>query len=81
MMKKTPSEFPYIVTRLIPAVYQNKRVEHFTDRQSLIEEVKARAKKVKCRMCIVFGLKDAVYIEPDGTVKESSAAPSGGFNL
>ena len=81
MMKKPPSEFPYIVTRLMPAVYQNEIVEHFTDRQKLIEDVKARVKKARFRMCIVFGPKDAVFINPDGTVIESSNVPSGGFNL
>lgn len=33
------------------------------------------------RMCAVFAPDDAIYVEPDGTIKPSSQPPTGGLSL
>lgn len=50
-------------------------------REALMEAVKHEARRRRFRMCIVFGERDALYIEPDGKVSQSSDPPSGGLDL
>ena len=47
-------------------------------RAALIEAVKHKANERRIPMCIVFGTNDLLYINPDGTTKQSTEAPSGG---
>ena len=72
-------KFPYLVERLIPGVYNiiPKSAEISID--ELVSEAKAMSKKSDLRVCVVLGPKRALYIEPDGSVKESDSIPSGGF--
>jgi hypothetical protein len=50
-------------------------------RQRLIETVKDQVRTGGCSQCIVLGPKEALYVEPDGTVKQSTQPPSGGVVL
>ena len=48
-------------------------------RDALIEAVKHKSNERRIPMCIVFGTNDLLYINPDGTTKPSTEAPSGGL--
>jgi thioredoxin-related protein len=45
----------------------------------LVKIVSLECQKGNRRMCVVFGPKECVYCEPDGTTKESDGPPSGGL--
>jgi hypothetical protein len=72
-------KYPYIVVRLMPAVYNV--IPKFSEMslEDLVSEAKAISKKHNYRTCVVLGPKRAVYIEPDGRVNESDSIPSGGL--
>lgn len=50
----------------------------FARREALIDALLGFTARSRIRMCAVFGPNDAVYVEPDGTVKKSNERPSGG---
>ncbi len=71
-----PSTYPYLVTK-VAAFFQ---IKHLPDkpREELLADALERSVRLKLRSCVVFGPKDCVYVEPDGTQKESDQPPSGG---
>ncbi|MBC7690961.1 MAG: hypothetical protein H7222_04280 [Methylotenera sp.] len=50
-------------------------------REALCNQVLAKVRRDGFRRCVVFGEANSVYIEADGSMKESDAAPSGGVEL
>jgi hypothetical protein len=50
-------------------------------RQRLIETVKDQVRTGGYGQCIVLSPQEALYVEPDGTVKQSTHPPSGGVVL
>jgi|WetSurMetagenome_2_1015567.scaffolds.fasta_scaffold133788_1 hypothetical protein len=87
-MSNLPSHsFPYIVERVFSAVYVVHRIKLknriLTEetRQSLIQMTVTLSKNGHKRLCIVFGTKDCIYIEPSGRIKASTQPPSGGFDI
>jgi hypothetical protein len=50
-------------------------------RQRLIETVKDQVRTGGYSQCIVLGPQESLYVEPDGTVKQSTQPPSGGVVL
>ena len=50
-------------------------------REALIEMVMSAARNAGFRMCIVFGEKDAVYVEPDGKSSQRADPPLGGADI
>jgi hypothetical protein len=73
------TKYPYIVVRLMPAVYNV--IPQFSEMslEDLVTEAKAISKKHNFRVCVVLGPKKSIYIEPDGRVEESDSIPSGGL--
>ena len=69
---------PYLVERLIPAVYQRVGLPEVDDESVLIEAANDRCISSGRRVCLVFGPDRCLYLEPDGSWKWSSDAPSGG---
>ena len=60
---------PYLLVRLMPAVYGIARLPDTLARERLIAlaQHEHRTNSRQLPMCVVFGLEDAVYIQPDGT--------------
>jgi len=77
------ARYPYLVIRLMPAVYMPKPLRrHATRAQVIALGWKTMDKwKRKHRVCIVFGPNDALYLDPDGHASENSAIPSGGLGV
>ena len=101
--------FPYLVVRLMPAVYNCYPIEFAWNgntssipealtlfepnpfdadgnltpecRRKLIELVGFEARETGFRMCVVFGPKEAVYVEPEGAILEASQLPVGGVDI
>ena len=48
-------------------------------RKALIDVVQYASRKSGHRACLVFAKDDCVYVEPEGTVKQSAEPPSGGI--
>ena len=69
---------PYIVERLMPAVYRRVGVPEGLNAGALIEVVRSRSSSLNRRMCLVLGSEDCWYLEPDGSMKWSDDPPSGG---
>ncbi len=69
---------PYIVERLMPAVYRRVGVPEGLNAGALIEVVRSRSSSLNRRMCLVLGPEDCWYMEPDGSMKWSGDPPSGG---
>jgi hypothetical protein len=73
------TKYPYIVVRLMPAVYNV--IPKFSEMslEDLVSEAKAISKKHNFKVCVVLGPKKGIYIEPDGRVEECDSIPSGGL--
>lgn len=50
-------------------------------RTLLLNAVKEAVMRTKFRMSVVWGEGDASYVEPDGSIQQSSSTPSGGVQL
>ena len=100
--------YPYLVVRLMPAVYVRYPIDFLQDsgskfstealllpepepfdkdgkltadcRKKLIEAVRFKARESGLRMCVVFALKEALYVEPLGQC-HAGQPPSGGADL
>jgi hypothetical protein len=73
--------FPYLVERMIPGVYNIIPRSADTSIDDLVAEAKDIIAERKTRVCVVLGPKRGLYVEPDGSVNESESIPSGGFPL
>ena len=69
---------PYLVERLMPAVYRRVELPVADDESVLIEVANDRCISSGRRVCLVFGPDRCLYLEPDGSWKWSDDAPSGG---
>jgi hypothetical protein len=69
---------PYLVERLMPAVYRRVELPEADDESVLIEAANDRCISSGRRVCLVFGLDRCLYLEPDGSWEWSGDAPSGG---
>jgi hypothetical protein len=72
---------PYLVERLMPAVYRRVSVPWGMNRDDLIAFASDRSVKTRRRICLVFEPSDCVYVEPDGSAEDSSTPPSGGIAI
>ena len=73
----TPTNPNAFITVICPAPFTDGRLTGQA-RDALIEVVKHKSNERRIPMCIVFGKDDLLYINPDGTAKQSTEAPSGG---
>lgn len=68
-MQRPHAPYPYLVVRLMPAVYGIAPLPASLDRESLIvlAQTESRALMGERSMCLVFAEDDALYIGSDGT--------------
>ena len=50
-------------------------------RHAVVEKVRRVSTASRFRLCVVLGPTEVVFVEPDGTTRESARAPSGGVRL
>lgn len=74
-------EFPYLVIRLLPGVYQRLPLRKGHGLEDLLAIARRHRDKVRRSICLVLGPKQAVYFGPDGTENLSNSIPRGGFWL
>jgi hypothetical protein len=77
------ARYPYLVIRLMAAVYSVRPLPPDLDREVLLALAWSTmdALERRFRICLVLGPKEALYLEPDGTCRAKSQTPSGGINL
>jgi hypothetical protein len=78
-----PIRFPYIVIRIIPAVYQVKPLPQNLIREALVELgwKEFYANQGRFQIAVVFGPNDCRYLRADGTATSSHQPPAGGGRL
>ncbi len=74
-------QYPYVVIRYMPAVYDVRPVPPSMARERLIAVILSEVRRTRFRMCCVFAPNDCVYCEPDGTTRASDEPPAGGAVL
>lgn len=75
------SSYPYVVIRLLPAVYRIVPVTRELAPGELQEEARRYASCTDVRCCVVLGERACVYVEPDGSSRGSAQLPEGGVRL
>ena len=108
-MGEEAEQFPYLVVRLMAAVYYRYPIEFvhngnanpdpealtvfesdpfdadgkltLESKRKLIEVVSFEARETGLRMCVVFGPMEAVYVEPEGAIREAARPPVGGVDI
>ena len=50
-------------------------------RRAVVEKVRRISMASRFRLCVVLGPTEFVFVEPDGTTRESDRPPSGGVRL
>jgi len=80
-VEKKAGALPYLVERLMPAVYRRCEVEvpEGMARDDLVAWAGDQAVAAGRRMCLVLATGDCVYLEPDGCWQPSSQPPRGGL--
>jgi hypothetical protein len=73
--------FPYLVERMMPGVYNIIPRSADTSIDDLVAEAKDIVAERNHRVCVVLGPKRGLYVEPDGSVNENESIPSGGFTF
>jgi hypothetical protein len=76
-----PAQYPYVVIRYMPAVYDVRPVPPSMPRERLVSVILSEVRRTRFRMCCVFAADDCVYCEPDGTTRASNDPPAGGAVL
>ena len=69
---------PYLVVRLMSAVYRRENLPGVLSRGEMIRIAERRSTTTGRRVCLVLGAGRCIYFEPDGRRTWSEAAPSGG---
>ena len=72
---------PYLVTRLLPAVYRPEALSPFDTREAMLAIARRRAASTRLSVCLVLAPNNCVYVEPDGTIERSADLPRGGFRF
>ena len=77
------ARYPYLVIRIMSAVYSLRPLPKDLSRDVLVALAWSAmdAFERRFRICLVLGLKEALYLEPDGTSYLVADPPSGGLNL
>jgi len=70
-VEKVAGPLPYLVERLMPAVYRRKEAPSHLERNDLIAWASNRSMDTRFRTCLVFNPEDCVYLEPNGSWYES----------
>jgi len=75
-------KYPYLVLRAMSGVYVIKHPKNpQISKDQMIQWGKGESVEYNRRTCAVFSASEAVFIELDGSVKNSSEPPSGGIIL
>lgn len=74
---------PYLVVRVIPAVYMIVSMPAHTSMRVLIAHAWTKMAKLgqRHRMCLVVSPRRGLYLEPDGASTWKNEIPAGGFQL
>lgn len=88
-MKRTPIRrqtgvfTPYLVVRLIPAVYMIVRLPAHANTRTLVAQAWTKMAKLgqRHRMCLVVSRCRGLFMEPDGTSTWRNEVPAGGFQM
>ena len=72
---------PYLVERLMAAVYRRENLPGFLSRGEMIQIAERRSSTTGRRVCLVLGAAKCIYFEPDGRRACSEDAPSGGVGI
>ena len=70
---------PFIVERIMPAVYRRVQISPYFSGEELIEIARNRCVRERRRLCLVLGRESCWYMEPDGSMKWADCPPSGGL--
>jgi hypothetical protein len=71
--------FPYLATRLVPALYHLSLLPGSFEPELLRHLAQRQVAANKLPTCLVFGSDDCLYYEIDGTEFRTDAIPHGGF--
>src|SRR5208337_1597046 len=71
--------FPYLTTRVVPALYHLSLLPGSFEPELLRHIAQRQVASNKLPTCLVFGSDDCLYYEIDGTEFPSDAIPHGGF--
>ena len=74
---------PYLVVRIIPAVYLILRLPAHANMRTLVARAWRMMAKLgqRHRMCLVVSPRRGLYLEPDGASIWKNAIPTGGFQM
>lgn len=72
---------PYLVERLMAAVYRRENLPVFIGRGEMIRIAEKRSSTTGRRVCLVLGVGKCIYFEPDGRRTWAEDAPSGGVGI
>ena len=74
---------PYLVVRIIPAVYLRIPLPAHATMRTLVARAWTTMRKLgqRHRMCLVVSHTRALYLEPDGTVVWRNDIPAGGIQI
>lgn len=77
------ARYPYLVIRLMASLYSIRPLPTDVSRDVLLALAWSTmdALERRFRVCLVFGPKEALFLERDGTSWESDTPPSGGVNF
>jgi hypothetical protein len=74
---------PYLVVRVIPAVYLLVHLPAHASMRTLVARAWTTMRKLgqRHRMCLVVSLRRGLYLEPDGSSIWRNDIPAGGFQI
>src|SRR3989442_12560835 len=77
------ARYRYLVVRIMSGVYSVRQLPSDLSRDVLVALGWSvmDAFERRFRMCLVLGPKEALYLEPEGTLSLGADPPSGGLNL
>ncbi len=78
-----PIRYPYLVVRIIPAVYRIKPLPQNLIREALVELgwKEFHANQGRFQISVVFGPHECRYLKADGTVTSSNTPPTSDVRL
>jgi hypothetical protein len=70
--------FPYLNTRLVPALYHVALLPADAPESTLLRLARVQARANRLDTCLVLDARRAIYLWPDGRAERSTAVPRGG---
>lgn len=73
--------YPYMVVRLMPAVYQRVPLPKEMLPEDMQISVRRHCRETGLRCCLVMGPEASIYFEPDGSETGLDDIPRGGMEM